>query len=77
MDEWLCSSTHNKDDVEALDKCAPLARFISFVPVPFKLGDRKELAYLHVDNNRLIGMVPLKLGELQKLQKLGQPIKTT
>ena len=32
MDEWLCSSTHNKDDVEALHKCAPLARFISFVP---------------------------------------------
>ena len=32
MDEWLCSSTHNKDNVEALDKCAPLARFISFVP---------------------------------------------
>jgi hypothetical protein len=24
--------THNKDDVEALDKCAPLARFMSFVP---------------------------------------------
>ena len=33
MDEWLCSSTHNKDNVEALDKCAPLARFISFVPM--------------------------------------------
>ena len=32
MDEWLCSSAHNKDDVEALDKCAPLARFILFVP---------------------------------------------
>ena len=32
MDEWLCSSTHNKDNVEALDKCAPLAGFISFVP---------------------------------------------
>ena len=34
MDEWLCSSTHNKDNVdsEALDKCTPLARFISFVP---------------------------------------------
>ena len=32
MDEWLCSSTHNKDNVKALDKCAPLARFISFVP---------------------------------------------
>ena len=32
MDEWLCSSTHNKDNVEALNKCAPLARFISFVP---------------------------------------------
>ena len=32
MDEWLCSSTHNKDDVKALDKCAPLGRFISFVP---------------------------------------------
>ena len=31
MDEWLCSSTHNKDDVKALDKCAPLAHFISFV----------------------------------------------
>jgi hypothetical protein len=25
--------THNKDDVEALDKCAPLARFISFKPL--------------------------------------------
>ena len=33
MDEWLCSSTHNKDDVKALDKCAPPGRFISFVPV--------------------------------------------
>ena len=32
MDEWLCSSTHNKDNVATLDKCAPLARFISFIP---------------------------------------------
>ena len=32
MDEWLCSSTHNKDDVKALDKCAPPGRFILFVP---------------------------------------------
>ena len=32
MDEWLCSSTHNKDDVKALDKCAPPGRFMSFVP---------------------------------------------
>ena len=32
MDERLCSSTHNKDDVKALDKCAPPGRFISFVP---------------------------------------------
>ena len=23
MDEWLCSSTYNKDNVKALDKCAP------------------------------------------------------
>ena len=32
MDEWICSSTHNKDDLKALDKCAPPGRFISFVP---------------------------------------------
>ena len=38
MDEWLCSSAHNKDDVEALDKCAPLARFISFVPCSLPLS---------------------------------------
>ena len=37
MDEWLCSSTHNKDDIKALDKCAPLGRFISFVPFPHNL----------------------------------------
>jgi hypothetical protein len=40
--------------------------------VPFKLGVRKELAYLHVDKNKLIGMVPLELGQLLKVQKLGQ-----
>ena len=41
MDEWLCSSTHNKDNVEALDKCAPLARFITFV-LCSSLLDRKN-----------------------------------
>jgi hypothetical protein len=33
----------------------------------FELGDHNELAYLHVDNNRLTGMVPLELGQMQKL----------
>jgi hypothetical protein len=37
LNEWVGDNsniqpTHNKNDVEALDKCAPLACFISFVP---------------------------------------------
>ena len=43
MDEWLCSSTHNKDDVKALDKCAPPGRFISFVPLESNWN--KNMAY--------------------------------
>ena len=50
MDEWLCSSTHNKDDVEALDKCAPLARFISFVPMCVVLILEKQVCPLYALN---------------------------
>ena len=41
MDEWLCSSTCNKDNVEALDKCALLARFISFLPSTYPWMENK------------------------------------
>jgi hypothetical protein len=43
-----------------------LVYFLSYTKilgdVPFKLNNRKELAYLHVNNNKLTGMVPLELG---------------